>query len=107
MGVAQIGPTVDVGGPEVVVVHQGIQDRDVTLPTDVTHVFGVTRVGLSTRIGQAGIVGAVTKSVVEVPQHIAPTAAVSIGVSSPPPCRVPVQPIRAHHIAVEDEVVDQ
>ena len=34
--VAQVRPAVDVGGPEIFIFHQGIENRDVTLPAHVT-----------------------------------------------------------------------
>ena len=107
MGIAQVGPPVDVGRPEVVVVHQGVEHRDVPLSTHVTHVLRVARICLRTGVRQARVVGPVPEGVVHVPQGIAPAASVSIRIASAPPGRVPVQPVGTDHVAVEDEVVDE
>ena len=47
------------------------------------------------------------KTRVHVPQRISPALGVAVWVTAPPPCRVPVQPVRGHDVAVEDEVVDE
>ena len=107
MGVAQIGPPVDVGRPEGVVVHEGVEDGDVSLTAHIAHVLRIARIRCRPSVGNAGVIRPVAERVVQIPKGIAPAATVSIGIPSPPPRRVPVEPIGTDHVAVQDEVVDE
>ena len=107
MRVAQVGPSVDVGGPESLVLHEGVEHRDVSLTAHITHVLRIAGVSSGAGIWQARVVRTVPEGVVQVPEGVAPAPSVPIGIAPPPPGRVPVQPVGTDHVAVQDEVVDQ
>ena len=77
------------------------------LTAHVTHVLRIARIGLGTGIRQPCVIGTMTECVVQIPQGIAPAASIAIRVATAPPRGIPVQPISADDVTVEDEIIDE
>ena len=107
MGVAEVRPTVDVGRPEILIFHEGIEDGDVALSTDIPQGFRVARIRVRTLRWNTGVVCSVAEGVVHVPQGVAPLLAASVRVPAAPPRRVPIQPVCAYREGIEQVIVNQ
>ena len=105
--IAQVRPPVDVRCPKSLVLQQRIQHRNMALSTRIAQCFGIAWIRPRSRVGDAGVVRPMTERVVHVPEGITPALRIPIWVPSSPPGRVPIEPVRTHHIRVEHEVVDQ
>ena len=105
--VTQICPSINVRRVKRFICHQCIENRDMTLPTNIPHGLRITRVGTRTCIRNACVIDIMTERCVHVPKCITPSFGTSFRMSTSPPSCVPIQPIHTHDIAVQNEIIDQ
>ena len=105
--IAQIRPAIYVRCPEILIVQKRVENRDVPLASRVVQTLRIARVRIRSLRWNAGVVRAVTKRVVHVPEGIPPALRIAIGMATTPPSRIPIEPVCTHDKRIQQHIIDE